>query len=83
MRRRRRRIEWDEIRWGTLTRWLKKHEEKIRKKYGRSPFRRDGKISLSVAKRLYADEKFLRELAGSHWKRIRRKLHFYIHILRK
>ena len=76
------RIDWEDIRWGTLTKWLLKHRHMIRRRYGMDPFRRDGKISLTVVKRLYRDEEFLKRLSRSHWKRIKKKLQFYINQIR-
>ena len=81
MGRKRKKIDWSRIRWGSLTRWLLRHRQEIRRKYG-DPFTRDGEINDNVLRKLYKDEDFLKKLAGSHWKRIKRKIHFKLHVLR-
>lgn len=81
MARKSRKIDWSRIRWGSLTRWLLKHREAIKRKYG-DPFTRDGEINDNVLRKLYKDEDFLRKLAGSHWKRIKRKIQFKLYVLR-
>ena len=80
-RKRKNRIKWGKIRWGSLTRWLLKHRNAIRRKYG-DPFTKDGEINDRVLRRLYNDEEFLKKLAGSHWKRIKRKIQFKLNVLR-
>jgi len=77
----RKRVDWGSIRWGTLTRWLKKYEGKIKRRYGESPFTRSGEINDRVLRKLYKDENFLRRLSGPHWRRIRRKIGFKLHVL--
>ncbi len=79
---RRKRINWSKIRWGTLTRWLKKHRSKIKDRYGASPFTRSGEINDRVLRKLYKDKAFLKELSKTHWKRIRRKIQFKLYVLR-
>ena len=74
-------VDWEEIKWGTLEAWLKRHERAIKRHYGRSPFNKDGTISLTIARKLYRDEKFLKRLTKK-WKAIKKKLHFYIYVIR-
>ena len=76
------RINWKKIKWGSLTRWLKKHRKEIARKYG-DPFARSGEINDHVLRKLYKDKEFLKKLAGSKWKKIWRKIHFKIHVLRR
>jgi len=80
-------INWKGIRWGSLTRWLKKHRAKIKRRYGEDPFvTRKGKIveiNDKVLRKLYKDVDFIKELARSHWKRIRRKIQFKIYVLKR
>ncbi|MEM4429613.1 MAG: hypothetical protein QXM08_00435 [Thermofilaceae archaeon] len=75
------RINWEKIRWGTLTKWLQKHRSAIKRKHG-DPFTRTGEINDRVLRKLYKDEKTLKKLAGPHWKRIKRKIHFKLHVLK-
>ena len=81
----RKRINWKKIRWGTLTRWLKKHRRSIKRKYG-DPFVVKGnevvEINDRVLKKLEKDEKFVKRLSGSHWKKILRKIRFKLRVLR-
>jgi len=80
----RKKIDWSKIRWGSLTRWLKKHRKAIKRKYG-DPFRvnKRGQVEINdrVLRKLYKDEKFLKKLAGSHYKRIKRKIQFKLYVL--
>lgn len=75
------RINWKKIRWGTLTKWLKKHRAAIKRRYG-DPFTKSGEINDNVLRRLVKDDAFLKKLAGSHWKRIKRKILFKLNVLR-
>lgn len=81
VRRKVKRVDWQEIKWGTLTRWLKKHLNSIKRKFG-NPFTKSGKLSKTVLKRIYNDEEFLKRTAGRRWKHIKRKIHFYIYVIR-
>ncbi|BBC20957.1 hypothetical protein [Aeropyrum globular virus 1] len=76
----RRRIDWSRIRWGSLTRWLLKHRQAIKRRYG-DPFTKTGEINDRVLRKLYKDEEFLKRLAGSHWRRIKRKIQFKLYVL--
>ena len=80
-RRRTHRINWNKIRWGSLTRWLKKHRKAIERKYG-DPFTKNGEINDRVLRKLYRDKAFLKKLSGSHYKRIRRKIQFKLYVLK-
>ncbi|MEM4976731.1 MAG: hypothetical protein QXT64_05355 [Desulfurococcaceae archaeon] len=77
----RKRVDWGSIRWGTLTKWLKKHESKIKRRYGESPFTRSGEINDRVLRKLYNDEEFLKRLSKSRWRSVWRKIHFKLHVL--
>lgn len=77
---RKNKINWERIRWGTLTAWLKTHRAEIKRKHG-DPFTKTGELNDRVLRKLYKDDKLLKKLAGSKWKRIKRKLHFKIHVL--
>ena len=78
-------IDWSKIRWGSLTKWLMKHRSRIKRKYG-DPFtvsKRTGKVEINdrVLRKLYKDEEFLKELSGSHYKRIKKKIQFKLYVL--
>ena len=73
-------IKWRKIRWGSLTRWLKKHRAAIARRYG-DPFTRTGEINDNVLRKLKNDKEFLRKLAGPHWKKILRKILFKLNVL--
>ena len=76
----RKRIDWSNIKWGTLTAWLMRHRNAIKRRYG-DPFTRDGEIIDRVLRRIYRDEGFLRRTAGSHWKKIKKKIQFKLNVL--
>jgi hypothetical protein len=59
---------------GSLKAWLKKHAKKIERRYGESPFTRDGKIKVSVLRKLKRDKGFLKELSGARWRLIHKKI---------
>jgi hypothetical protein len=59
---------------GSLKAWLKKHAKRIERRYGESPFTKDGKINARVLHRLKRDKELLKELAGSRWRLIQRKI---------
>ena len=80
-RKRKKRINWDKTRWGSLPRWLLKHRQAIKRRYG-DPFTKTGEINDNVLRKLYNDEEFLKKLAGSHWKRIKRKIQFKLYVLK-
>ena len=79
------RINWKKIKWGSLTKWLKRHRSAIKRKYGDPFVTRGGKvveINDRVLRKLYKDKEFLKKLAGNAWKKIWRKIHFKIHVLK-
>jgi len=76
----RRRINWKKIKWGSLKRWLLEHRASIRRKYG-DPFTITGELNDWVLWELYRDERFLKRLAGTHWKTIKKKLQFKLYVL--
>ena len=67
---------------GSLKRWLKKNEKRIERRYGESPFTRDGRIRVSVLRRLKHDKEFLKDLAGSRWRLIHRKINLAVTLKR-
>jgi dephospho-CoA kinase len=67
---------------GSLRAWLKKNARKIERRYGESPFTKDGKINARVLRRLRSDKEFLKDLAGSRWRLIHRKINLAITLKR-
>jgi hypothetical protein len=67
---------------GSLKAWLKKHAKKIERRLGESPFTKDGKINTRVLRRLKRDRELLKELAGSKWRLIRKKINLAITLKR-
>jgi hypothetical protein len=67
---------------GSLRRWLKKHEKRIERRYGESPFTKDGKIRVSVLRRLKRDKEFLKEISGARYRLIQRKINLAITLKR-
>jgi hypothetical protein len=67
---------------GSLRRWLKKHEKRIERRYGVSPFTRDGRIRMSVLRRLKRDKEFLKDLAGSKYRLIHKKINLAVTLKR-
>jgi hypothetical protein len=67
---------------GSLRAWLRKHEKKIERRYGESPFTRDGKIKMSVLRRLKRDKGFLKELSRARWRLIHKKINLAITLKR-
>jgi uncharacterized protein (DUF2344 family) len=63
---------------GSLRRWLKKHEKRIERRYGVSPFTKDGKVRMSVLRKLKRDKELLKDLAGSKWRLIHKKINLAI-----
>jgi dephospho-CoA kinase len=63
---------------GSLRRWLKKHEKRIERRYGESPFTKDGKVNVRVLRRLKRDKEFLKELSGAKHRLIQRKINLAI-----
>jgi len=67
---------------GSLRAWLKKHAKRIERRYGVSPFTKDGKIRVSVLRRLKRDKEFLKELARSRYRLIQQKINLAITLKR-
>jgi hypothetical protein len=81
MGRRRARTHWIQQaikRPGSLRRWLKKHEKRIERRYEESPFTKDGKIRVSVLRRLKRDKEFLKEISGTRYRLIHKKINLAI-----
>jgi dephospho-CoA kinase len=70
---------------GSLRAWLKRHQKAITRRYGESPFKRDGTIKVTILKKLKNDDEFLRRLSKSRYKLIKRKINLAItlHRLRR
>jgi len=75
-------INWKKIKWGSLERWLKRHEKEIKRTLGKSPFTKSGEINDNVLRSLKANEELLRKLAGTHWKKIKKKITFKLNVLK-
>ena len=75
------RVDWERIRWGTLTKWLKRNRAAIRRRYGEDPFTKRGTMNARVLRRLARDDAFLRRRAGSAAPRVKRKILFRLHVL--
>ena len=67
---------------GSLRAWLKKHAKRIERRYGESPFTKDGKVRMSVLRKLKRDKEFLKELSGSRYRLIYRKINLAITLKR-
>jgi uncharacterized protein (DUF2344 family) len=67
---------------GSLKKWLKKNEKKIERRLGESPFTKDGKINARVLHRLKRDKELLKDLAGSKWRLIHRKINLAVTLKR-
>ena len=63
---------------GTLRKWLQKHKKAIARRYGESPFTKDGKIKTSILKKLRKDDEFLKKLSHSKYKQIKQKVNLAI-----
>ena len=63
---------------GSLRRWLKKNEKRIERRYGESPFAKDGKIKVRILRKLRRDKEFLKELSGARYRLIQRKVNLAI-----
>lgn len=74
-------VDWDRVRWGSLTEWLEKHRAAIRRATGSDPFTARGTMNTRVLRRLAEDEDLLRRLAGTHYRRIKRKILFRLNVL--
>ena len=75
-------INWKKIKWGSLTRWLKRHEKEIKRLTGRSPFTRTGEINDNTLRYLKAHKDVLKKIAGKQYKHILRKIIFKLNVLR-
>jgi hypothetical protein len=63
---------------GSLKKWLKKHSKAIARRYGESPFTKDGKVKVSILKKLKKDDEFLKKLAKSKASLIKKKINLAI-----
>jgi hypothetical protein len=67
---------------GSLKAWLKKHAKRIERRYGESPFTKDGRINTRVLRRLKRDKGFLKELSRARWRLIHQKINLAITLKR-
>jgi hypothetical protein len=67
---------------GSLKAWLKKHAKRIERRYGESPFTKDGRINTRVLRRLKRDKGFLKELSRARWRLIHQKVNLAITLKR-
>jgi uncharacterized protein (DUF2344 family) len=67
---------------GSLKAWLKKNAKRIERRLGESPFTKDGKINARVLHRLKRDKELLKDLAGSRWRLIQRKINLAVTLKR-
>lgn len=75
-----RRIDFSKIKWGTLTKWLKRHEKKIRRVFGKRPFTAGGKINKALVRVMLSNPEKLKRITRRS-PLILRKLRFYYYIL--
>ena len=80
---RRKGIRWSRIRWGSLTRWLREHEDEIERLTGHKPFTRDGEINDNTLRILKAHPEIVKKISKSRWKHIMRKIVFKLKVLRR
>ncbi len=78
----RKRIDWEHIRWGTLTRWCKRHNKEIKRMTGKNCFTRSGELNDNTLRYLYNHEEIIKRIAKSHWKRIKKKIQFKLYVLK-
>ena len=76
-----RRIDWRRIRWGTLTRWCRKHNDEIKRLTGKSCFTKSGELNDNTLRYLYSHPEIL-QMITRQWRRIKRKIHFKLHVLK-
>jgi len=81
-RKRRRNIDWDKIRWGTLTDWCRKHNARIKRLTGKSCFTKTGELNDRTLRYLYNHPDIIKKMSRTHWRRIWRKLHFKLNVLK-
>ena len=75
-------INWKRIRWGSLTRWLERHEDEIQRLTGHRAFTRSGEINDNTLRILAAHPEYVKKIAGPHWKKIMRKIKFKLKVLK-
>jgi len=78
----RKRIDWERIRWGTLTAWCKRHNSQIKRLTGKPCFTRSGELNDNTLKYLYNHPDIVKRISKTHYKRILRKIQFKLHVLR-
>ncbi len=82
MARRRKRLDWDRIRWGSLTEWCLRHSKEIKRYTGKPCFTKTGELNDNTLRYLYNHPDVVKRIAKSHYKRILRKIRFKLFVLR-
>ena len=82
MARRKKRIDWARIRWGTLTGWCKRHNDRIKRYTGKSCFTKGGELNDHTLRYLLNHPEIVKKIAKSHYKRILRKIQFKLYVLK-
>jgi hypothetical protein len=77
-----RKVDWSRIRWGTLTEWCRRHNAEIRKLAGKTCFARNGELNDRTLRYLYDHPEIIKRISKTHWRRIWRKIHFKLHVLK-
>jgi len=78
---RRKRIDWERIRWGTLTAWCKRHQAEIRRMTGKNCFTRSGELNDNTLRYLYSHPDIVKRISKTHYKRILHKIQFKLYVL--
>ena len=77
-----RRVDWDRIRWGSLTRWCREHNREIRRVFGSGCFNKDGSLNDRVLRQMYAHPDKLARITR-RWRLIWEKIGFKLNVLRR
>ena len=78
----RNRINWERIDWGSLTKWCQRHNSQVEKHTGKNCFTKDGKLNDRTLRYLYNHPEILAKITRK-WRHIWRKIHFKLHVLDK
>lgn len=78
----RKRIDWNRIRWGSLTEWCLRHNDRIKRLTGKHCFTRNGDLNDNTLRYLYTHDEIIKRIARSHWKRVKRKIRFKLRVLK-
>lgn len=80
-RKKRRKIDWSRIRWGSLTDWCKRHNKEIKRLTDKSCFTKNGELNDNTLRYLYKHDEILKKITRK-WKHIKKKIHFKLHVLK-